>query len=155
MAPGDWVMAIGNPFGYTYTVTVGVISATQRGVPRHRRPLERDAADRRGDQPGQLRRTAAEHARRSDRHEHGDHHATRQTEGNIGIGFAVPSNTVRDLLPQLRAGKVVRGRIGVSVQAVPREGFEDFGLKARRRRDRVARCCPAARRPRPASSRAT
>ncbi|HEY3045480.1 MAG TPA: PDZ domain-containing protein, partial [Vicinamibacterales bacterium] len=52
-----------------------------------------------------------------------------QNEGNIGIGFAVPSNTVRELLPQLRQGKVVRGRIGVQVQAVPREGFADFGLK--------------------------
>ena len=51
-----------------------------------------------------------------------------RSEGNIGIGFAVPINTVRDLLPQLHTGKVVRGRIGVSVLAVPREGFEDFGL---------------------------
>ena len=52
-------------------------------------------------------------------------------EGNIGIGFAVPSNTVRELLPQLRQGKVVRGRIGIQISAVPREGFEDFGLKKR------------------------
>jgi S1-C subfamily serine protease len=50
-----------------------------------------------------------------------------RSEGNIGIGFAVPSNTVRELLPQLHTGKVIRGRIGVSVLAVPREGFEDFG----------------------------
>jgi serine protease Do len=54
-----------------------------------------------------------------------------RSEGNIGIGFAVPINTVRDLLPQLRQGKVIRGRIGVSVTAVPRDGYEDFGLKAR------------------------
>jgi len=54
-----------------------------------------------------------------------------QTEGNIGIGFAVPINAVRELLPQLQLGKVVRGRIGVSISAVPQEGFEDFGLKAR------------------------
>jgi serine protease Do len=53
-----------------------------------------------------------------------------QNEGNIGIGFAVPSNTVRDLLPQLRQGKVVRGRIGVQVQAVPRDSFSEFGLKS-------------------------
>src|SRR5262249_43168012 len=51
--------------------------------------------------------------------------------GNIGIGFAVPINTVRDLLPQLHTGKIVRGRIGVEVAAVPREGYEDFGLKSR------------------------
>jgi len=54
-----------------------------------------------------------------------------RSEGNIGIGFAVPINTVRDLLPQLREGKVIRGRIGVTVSAVPREGYEDFGLKSR------------------------
>jgi serine protease Do len=54
-----------------------------------------------------------------------------RTEGNIGIGFAVPSNTVRDLLPQLMQGKVTRGRIGVQIAAVPREGFEDFGLTSR------------------------
>ena len=54
-----------------------------------------------------------------------------RSEGNIGIGFAVPSNTVRDLLPQLHTGKVIRGRIGVAVLAVPREGFEDYGLTKR------------------------
>src|SRR5262249_20632314 len=54
-----------------------------------------------------------------------------RSEGNIGIGFAVPSNTVRELLPQLRQGKVVRGRIGVAIQQVPREGFAEFGLKSR------------------------
>ncbi len=43
----------------------------------------------------------------------------------------MPINTVRDLLPQLNTGKVVRGRIGVQIAAVPREGFEDFGLKTR------------------------
>jgi serine protease Do len=53
-----------------------------------------------------------------------------QSEGNIGIGFAVPSNTVRELLPQLRQGKVVRGRIGVSVTPVDREAFADYGLKS-------------------------
>ncbi len=43
----------------------------------------------------------------------------------------MPINTVRDLLPQLRQGKVIRGRIGVSVTQVPREGYEDLGLKSR------------------------
>ena len=71
---GDWVMAIGNPFGYDHTVTVGVISATSRAFPVTDGRDERHAADRRGDQPGQLRRTAAQPARRSDRHQHRDHH---------------------------------------------------------------------------------
>ena len=129
MAPGDWVMAIGNPFGYTYTVTVGVISATQRGLRvtdgRSNEMLQTDAAINPGNSGGPLLNARGEVI--------GMNTAiitNSQTEGNIGIGFAVPSNTVRDLLPQLRQGKVVRGRIGVAVTAVPREGFAEFGLKS-------------------------
>ena len=129
MAPGDWVMAIGNPFGYTYTVTVGVISATQRGLRvtdgRSNEMLQTDTAINPGNSGGPLLNVRGEVI--------GMNTAiitNAQSEGNIGIGFAVPSNTVRELLPQLRQGKVVRGRIGVSVSAVPREGFADFGLKA-------------------------
>ena len=54
-----------------------------------------------------------------------------RAEGNIGIGFAVPINTVRDLLPQLMQGKIVRGRIGLTMGPVPRDGYEEFGLKSR------------------------
>ncbi len=58
----------------------------------------------------------------------------RQT-GNIGIGFAIPSNTVRELLPQLRIGKITRGRIGVSVGAVrSRRGGRVRSEEPRRRR---------------------
>jgi serine protease Do len=52
-------------------------------------------------------------------------------QGNIGIGFAVPINTVRELLPQLHTGKVTRGRLGVSIESVPIDGYQDFGLKTR------------------------
>jgi serine protease Do len=128
MAPGDWVMAIGNPFGYTYTVTVGVISATGRGLRvtdgRSNEMLQTDTAINPGNSGGPLLNVRGEVI--------GMNTAiitNNQSEGNIGIGFAVPSNTVRELLPQLRQGKVVRGRIGVSVTPVPREGFADFGLK--------------------------
>ena len=74
MQPGDWVVAIGNPFSLSHTVTVGVISALGRplgGLPGARAA---DAADRRGDQPRQLRRSAAQRPRRSRRHQHGDLH---------------------------------------------------------------------------------
>ena len=130
VAAGDWVMAIGNPFGYAHTVTVGVISATERSFPvtngRNNDMLQTDAAINPGNSGGPLLNLRGEVI--------GINTAiitNARSEGNIGIGFAVPSNTVRDLLPQLNTGKVIRGRIGVSVLAVPREGFEDFGLKTR------------------------
>src|SRR4051794_19351389 len=130
MAPGDWVMAIGDPFNFAYTITVGVISATKRSLPvtdgRSNDMLQTDAAINPGNSGGPLLNIRGEVI--------GINTAiisNSRTEGNIGIGFAVPINTVRDLLPQLREGKVIRGRIGVTVSAVPREGYEDFGLKSR------------------------
>jgi serine protease Do len=130
MAAGDWVVAIGNPFGYTHTVTVGVISATSRAFPvsdgRFNDMMQTDAAINPGNSGGPLLNIRGEVI--------GINTAiitNSRTEGNIGIGFAVPINTVRDLLPQLRTGKVVRGKIGVSVAIVPREGYQDLGLPSR------------------------
>ncbi len=125
MAPGDWVMAIGNPFGYGHTVTVGVISAIGRGIRavpgRNIDMLQTDAAINPGNSGGPLLNVRGEvvgmnTAIISDR------------MGNVGIGFAVPINTVRDLLDQLHDGKVTRGVIGVSIADVPREGYEVLGL---------------------------
>jgi serine protease Do len=129
MAPGDWVMAIGNPFGYTYTVTVGVISATQRGLAvtdgRSNEMLQTDAAINPGNSGGPLVNLRGEVIGVNT-----EIITNGQSEGNIGIGFAVPSNTVRELLPQLSRGKVVRGRIGVSVREVPRDNYAEFGLQS-------------------------
>jgi serine protease Do len=123
-------MAIGNPFSLAHTVSVGVISATKRPFQvtdgRSNEMLQTDAAINPGNSGGPLLNVRGEVI--------GMNTAiisNGQSEGNIGIGFAVPINTVRDLLPQLREGKVIRGRIGINVQAVPREGFEDFGLRSR------------------------
>src|SRR4051794_4610256 len=128
---GDWVMAIGNPFGYDHTVTVGVISATSRAfrvtTGRSNDMLQTDAAIDPGNSGGPLLNLRGEVI--------GMNTAiitNARSEGNIGIGFAVPSNTIRDLLPQLRSGKITRGRIGVSVVPIPREALEDFGLKERK-----------------------
>ena len=131
MFPGDWVMAIGNPFGYTYSVTVGVVSAIGRPFQvtngRTNDMIQTDAAINPGNSGGPLLNLRGEVI--------GMNTAiitNSQSEGNIGIGFAVPINTVRDLIPQLRAGKITRGRIGVSVIPVPREAYEDMGLKDRK-----------------------
>jgi serine protease Do len=130
MAAGDWVIAIGNPFNYRHTVTVGVISATARSFPmtdnRWAEMLQTDAAINPGNSGGPLLNIRGEVI--------GMNTAiisNGQVEGNIGIGFAVPINTIRELLPQLHTGRVIRGRIGVSVGTIPREGFEEFGLKSR------------------------
>jgi serine protease Do len=130
MAPGDWVVAIGNPFNLRHTLTVGVISATERAFPmtdsRFSEMLQTDAAINPGNSGGPLLNLRGEVV--------GMNTAiisNGRAEGNIGIGFAIPINTVRELLPMLHTGKVTRGRIGVSVAAVPLEGYQDFGLKSR------------------------
>jgi serine protease Do len=130
MAAGDWVMAIGNPFNYAHTVTVGVISAEKRAFPvsdrRTNDMMQTDAAINPGNSGGPLLNMRGEVI--------GMNTAivtNARSEGNIGIGFAVPINTVRELLPQLRNGKVIRGRIGVTVTVVPREDYQEFGLKTR------------------------
>jgi serine protease Do len=130
VGPGDWVMAIGNPFGYRHTVTVGVVSATGRAFQvsrgRNNDMIQTDAAINPGNSGGPLLNVRGEVI--------GVNTAiitNARSEANIGIGFAVPINTIRELLPQLHTGKIVRGRIGVQVTEVPREAFEDFGLKSR------------------------
>jgi serine protease Do len=130
MQPGDWVMAIGNPFNLAHTVSVGVISALERPFPvaeqRFAQVLQTDAAINPGNSGGPLLNLRGEviginTAIYSD-----------QRQGNIGIGFAMPINVVRDLLPQLRTGKITRGRIGVSVGPVPPDALDEFGLTERR-----------------------
>ena len=131
MQPGDWVMAIGNPFGLAHTVSVGVISALERPFPvsegRSAQVLQTDAAINPGNSGGPLLNVRGEviginTAIYSD---------ARQS-GNIGIGFAIPINTVRELLPQLRSGKITRGKIGVSVGIIPADALDEFGLKERK-----------------------
>jgi serine protease Do len=130
LQPGDWVMAIGNPFGLSHTVSVGVISALKRPFPvtegRTIDMLQTDAAINPGNSGGPLLNVRGEVVGMNTAI-----YADSRQSGNIGIGFAVPINVVRGLLPQLRSGKVTRGMIGVQVQPVPREALEEFGLKER------------------------
>jgi serine protease Do len=134
MEPGDWVMAIGNPFGLAHTVSVGVISATSRPFPvaeqRSANVLQTDAAINPGNSGGPLLNIRGEVI--------GVNTAIYSSgsmiggAGNIGIGFAIPINTIRDVLPGLRAGKITRGRIGVQVRPVTADDAEAMTLKDRR-----------------------
>jgi serine protease Do len=115
MQTGDWVMAIGNPFGLSHTVTVGVISGNRPGqLPvadqRYQDVLQTDATINPGNSGGPLLNLRGEVI--------GINTAILSNggeTGNVGIGFAIPINIVTAILPQLKTGKVIRGRIGVSL----------------------------------------
>ena len=131
MQPGDWVMAIGNPFGLAHTVSVGVISADRpSGLPvaegRRADVIQTDAAINPGNSGGPLLNMRGEVIGMNTAI-----YTDARQQGNIGIGFAMPINAVLDLLPQLRTGKITRGRIGVEIQPVPAEAVAEFGLKDR------------------------
>ena len=112
MQPGDWVMAIGNPFGFSHTVSVGVVSGIGRefaiGEHRNQRVIQTDAAINPGNSGGPLLNVRGEVIGINTAI-----YADQARQGNIGIGFAMPINLVRDILPQLRTGKITRGRIGI------------------------------------------
>ena len=155
MAPGDWVMAIGNPFSLAHTVSVGVVSAARPGgLPvadgRFADVIQTDAAINPGNSGGPLLNVRGEviginTAIYSD----------SRSQGNMGIGFAIPINVVRDLLPQLRGGKITRGVIGVQVTDVPAECARRVRAEGAPRRAGQQSSTAADRRRRPGSSPAT
>jgi serine protease Do len=131
LAPGDWVMAIGNPFTLSNSVTVGVVSAIGRQQQtvvsgRSEEMIQTDAAINRGNSGGPLLNIRGEVVGINTQI------VSDQGGGNLGIGFAIPINSVRDILPSLETGKVVRGRIGVhvSTQTMTKELAEDLGLNS-------------------------
>jgi serine protease Do len=122
---GDWVMAIGNPFGLGVSVSVGIISAKQRDI--NSGPyddfLQTDAAINKGNSGGPLFNMDGEVI--------GVNTAIiSQTGFSIGIGFAVPSDTATVVLGQLRQfGEPRRGWLGVNVQSVTEEMAEVYGVR--------------------------
>jgi len=125
MRVGDWVMAIGNPFGLGGSVTVGIVSATKRDI--NAGPyddfIQTDAAINRGNSGGPLFNMDGQVI--------GVNTAIiSPTGGSIGIGFAVPSNTAVKVLDQLKQyGETRRGWLGVHVQNVTDEIAESLGLQ--------------------------
>lgn len=121
---GDWVLTIGNPFGLEHTVTQGIISATGRviGAGPYDNFLQTDAPINPGNSGGPLINLKGEVI--------GINSAI--VAGGQGIGFAIPITMVKRIVPQLREkGRVVRGWIGVTVQAVTPEMANALGLKDR------------------------
>ena len=111
---GEWVVAIGNPFGLEQTVTAGIVSAKGRviGAGPYDDFIQTDAAINPGNSGGPLFNTQGEVV--------GINSAIfSQSGGSVGIGFAIPINLVRELLPQLKdKGRVSRGWLGLAIAPV-------------------------------------
>ena len=113
---GDWVLAIGNPFGFGGTVTAGIISARNRniGLSRYEDFIQTDASINSGNSGGPLFDTNGDVI--------GINTAILGQSGSIGIGFAIPSNSAKRVIEQLiRYGETKRGWLGVRIQVVTKE----------------------------------
>ena len=124
---GDFVIAVGNPFGLSSTVTSGIVSALGReqgGGNRYENYIQTDASINPGNSGGALVNSKGELI--------GINTAIlTRSGGNNGIGFAVPVRTVKNVVEQLREnGEVRRGRIGVSIQDVTPELRASLGLSS-------------------------
>lgn len=122
---GEWVMAIGNPFGLQETVTQGIVSAKWRkiGAGPYDDFIQTDASINPGNSGGPLFNMHGKVV--------GINTAIfTPSGGNVGIGFAIPINSAKKVIAQLKnKGRVVRGWLGVVVQKVTPELAESFGIK--------------------------
>jgi serine protease Do len=119
---GDWVVAIGNPFGFGHTVTAGIISAKERviGSGPYDNFLQTDAAINPGNSGGPLFDVKGRVVGIN----------TAIVSGGTGLGFAIPVNMAKQIISQLRKeGKVTRGWLGVMIQEVNADLARSFGLE--------------------------
>ncbi|MCF6202761.1 MAG: Do family serine endopeptidase [Methylococcaceae bacterium] len=125
---GEWVVAIGNPFGLSHTLTVGVVSAKGRssvGINDYENFIQTDAAINPGNSGGPLVDL--------DGRVIGMNTAIfSRSGGSMGIGFAIPIDLAKNIANQLiNTGEVVRGRIGVVIQPLTSELADSFGIEAK------------------------
>ena len=121
---GDWVVAIGNPFGLGGTVTAGIISARNRDInlTRYDDFIQTDASINQGNSGGPLFNLNGDVI--------GVNTAIIGQGGSVGIGFAIPSNAASDVVDQLiKYGETKRGWLGVRIQEVTKEIADVEGLK--------------------------
>lgn len=125
---GEWVVAIGSPFGFESTVTAGIVSAKERSLPRENFVpfIQTDVAINPGNSGGPLFNMKGEVVGVNSQ-------IYSRTGGFMGLSFAIPIDVAMEIQSQLRAyGKVSRGRIGVAIQEVTKELADSFGLGAAR-----------------------
>jgi serine protease Do len=121
---GEWVLAIGSPFGFENTVTAGIVSAKGRSLPQENYVpfIQTDVAVNPGNSGGPLFNMRGEVVGINSQ-------IYSRTGGFMGLSFAIPIDVANDIAQQLRTtGRVTRGRIGVVIQPVSRELADGFGL---------------------------
>jgi serine protease Do len=122
---GEWVAAIGSPFGFANTVTAGIVSATERTLPDETYVpfIQTDVAVNPGNSGGPLLNTRGEVVGINSQ-------IYSRTGGYMGVSFAIPIAVAMDVAQQLRTdGRVTRGRLGVGIQEVTSQLAESFKLK--------------------------
>ena len=121
---GEWVLAIGNPFGQSLTVTSGIVSAKGRqlGLAEYEDFIQTDAAINRGNSGGPLVNMQGKVI--------GINSAIiAPMGGNVGIGFAIPSNMAKKVINDLKTkGRVVRGWLGIRIKEVPKSEVKDYDV---------------------------
>src|SRR5262245_30017739 len=125
LQPGEWVAAIGSPFGFENTITAGIVSATGRSLPADAYVpfIQTDVAVNPGNSGGPLINLAGEVVGVNSM-------IYSQTGGYMGVSFAIPIEVALEVSKQLRAeGKVTRGRLGVRIQPMTRELAQSFKLE--------------------------
>ena len=121
---GEWVVAIGSPFGFDSSVTAGIVSAKGRSLPQENFVpfIQTDVAINPGNSGGPLFNMNGEVVGINSQ-------IYTRSGGSMGLSFAIPIDVATQVADQLRmTGKVTRGRIGVSIQELTRELAESFGL---------------------------
>ena len=122
---GEWVLAIGSPFGFESTVTAGIVSAKGRSLPQENYVpfIQTDVAINPGNSGGPLFNLKGEVVGINSQ-------IYSRTGGFMGLSFAIPIDVAMDISNQLRtSGRISRGRIGVVIQEVTKDLAESFGLQ--------------------------
>ena len=122
---GEWVAAIGAPFGLENTMTVGIVSAKGRALPQENFVpfIQTDVAINPGNSGGPLFNLKGEVIGINSQ-------IYSRTGGYMGLSFAIPINVAMDVMSQLRTnGKVIRGWLGIAIQEITKELSESFGMK--------------------------
>jgi serine protease Do len=128
LQPGQWVAAIGSPFGFANTITAGIVSATQRSLPNETYVpfIQTDVAVNPGNSGGPLLNLQGQVVGINSQ-------IYSRTGGYMGVSFAIPIAMAMDVARQLReSGHVTRGRLGVGIQEVSEDLARSFGLSEAR-----------------------